>query len=268
MPSLAGVFLAFVAIGAVMLTLERLWPANPAQPRLRRGLLLDVAYWLFTPLVTRAVSRVGIIVAVVLLALLLGWKLDKDAILAGFGPVAMQPRWLQATELVALLDFIAYWMHRLFHTTRLWAFHAIHHSSEDLDWLSSVRTHPINDLVNRVVPAIIVLLLGFSPLLLAGALPFFALYGVLLHANVDWDFGPLRYVIASPRFHRWHHTGEAEGRDKNFAGLLPVWDLLFGTWYMPPRGPERFGVDDPVPRTLWGQLAWPFRRRRDSLTTP
>jgi sterol desaturase/sphingolipid hydroxylase (fatty acid hydroxylase superfamily) len=39
-----------------------------------------------------------------------------------------------------------------------------------------------------------------------------------------------RSVIASPRFHRWHHTGEAEARDKNFAGLLPLCDILFGTY--------------------------------------
>jgi sterol desaturase/sphingolipid hydroxylase (fatty acid hydroxylase superfamily) len=122
--------------------------------------------------------------------------------------------------------------------------------------------HPANDLVAKIVPAVLAVGLGFAPAILAGALPFFALYAILLHANVDWDFGPLRSVIASPRFHRWHHTGEAEGRDKNFAGLLPLWDVLFGTYYMPARAPERFGVAEPVPGTLWGQLLWPFRRRR------
>ena len=67
-------------------------------------------------------------------------------------------------------------------------------------------------------------------------------------------------MISSPAFHRWHHTAEEEGRDKNFAGLLPVWDLLFGTFYMPDRQPERFGVTDQVPGSYLGQLLWPFRR--------
>ena len=261
-PTLAGLFISFLVVGVAMTLIERLWPASRGQPLLRRGWLLDVAYWLFTPLVTRAISRSGVIVAMFILALGLGWQLDRDTIAAGFGPVGAQPKWLQGAEMIVLLDLVGYWMHRLFHGRRLWAFHAIHHSSEDLDWLSSVRLHPVNDLLNRIVPALLVLLAGFSPVVLAGALPFFAIYAILLHANVDWDFGPLRRVIASPVFHRWHHTGEDEGRDKNFAGLLPIWDILFGTFHMPGRPPERFGVADRVPSTLWGQLAWPFRRQR------
>jgi sterol desaturase/sphingolipid hydroxylase (fatty acid hydroxylase superfamily) len=65
----------------------------------------------------------------------------------------------------------------------------------------------------------------------------------------------------SPRFHRWHHTDETEARDKNFAGLLPLWDILFGTYYMPKgRRPFHFGTSTPVPAGLFGQLAFPFRR--------
>lgn len=262
MPTLQGVIAGFFIIGAGMLVIERLWPAVRGQRLMRRGFLLDVAYWLFTPIVTRAISRAAVIIAVVILALSLGWKLERDAILAGHGPIGALPLWQQGLLMLVLLDFLGYWMHRLFHGRLLWRFHAIHHSSEDLDWLSSVRVHPLNDMVNRVIPAIIVILAGFAPVALAGALPFFAVYAILLHANVDWRFGPLARVIASPAFHRWHHTSEAEGRDRNFAGLLPVWDILFGTFYMPDRRPERFGIGEPVPGTLWGQLAWPFRRRQ------
>lgn len=260
MPTIAGVFAGFLVVGAVMLTLERLWPASRNQPVLRRGLLLDGAYWAFTPLVTRWISRTATIAGLIVIALVLGWSIERETFTSGFGPVGSQPRWLQAIEMIVVLDFIGYWMHRVFHGRRLWRFHAIHHSSEDLDWLSAVRVHPVNDLLNRLVPAVVVILLGFSPPALAGVLPLFALYAILLHANLDWDFGPLRTVIASPRFHRWHHTGEEEGRDKNFAGLLPVWDILFGTYFMPGCAPERFGVSDPVPRSLMGQLVWPFRK--------
>jgi sterol desaturase/sphingolipid hydroxylase (fatty acid hydroxylase superfamily) len=54
---------------------------------------------------------------------------------------------------------------------------------------------------------------------------------ILLHANLPWTFGPLRNALASPAFHRWHHTWEAEGMDRNFSGLFPWIDLLFGTFY-------------------------------------
>jgi len=260
LPTVTGLFVGFLAVGVVMITVERLWPANRGQAVLRRGFALDAAYWAFTPVVTRAISRAATVAGLVALAAVLGWPIDKVTLTSGFGPLGAQPRWLQALEMILLLDFMGYWMHRLFHGPSLWRFHAVHHSSEDLDWLSSVRVHPVNDVINRLVPAVVIVLLGFSPLALAGVLPFFALYAILLHANVDWDFGPLRRVISSPRFHRWHHTGDEEGRDKNFAGLLPLWDILFGTYYMPSRPPEKYGVDEPVPQSLLGQLMWPFRK--------
>ncbi len=88
------------------------------------------------------------------------------------------------------------------------------------------------------------------------------LYAIFVHANVRWDFGPLRALIATPRFHRWHHTSQAEGLDKNFAGLLPLWDALFGKYYMPDgRQPEVFGVaGEPVPEGFLAQLAYPFTK--------
>ena len=75
-----------------------------------------------------------------------------------------------------------------------------------------------------------------------------------------------RYVVASPVFHRWHHTTEAQGLDKNFAGLLPLWDVLFGTLHLPAdQRPTVFGlVGTPVPEGFWRQLTYPFHRRLPS----
>ena len=104
--------------------------------------------------------------------------------------------------------------------------------------------------------------IGFDGRALAAFVPLLTLYALVLHANVGWTYGPLRFVVASPVFHRWHHTSEEEGLDKNFAGLFPFFDMLFGTFYMPPgREPSRFGVlRDEVPRGLVGQLVYPFRQ--------
>jgi len=142
----------------------------------------------------------------------------------GFGPVAAQPVWLQIIEVYVVFDFIGYWSHRVFHRSRWWPFHAVHHSSEDLDWLSSVRVHPVNDLGSKFCQVTPFLLLGFSPLVTFSAAPFFTFYALFLHAAVDWDLGPLRGVIASPVFHRWHHSKDAAAWDKNFAGLFVFWD--------------------------------------------
>lgn len=75
------------------------------------------------------------------------------------------------------------------------------------------------------------------------------------------DVGPLKFVVASPVFHRWHHTTEKQGIDKNFAGLLPLWDLVFGTFYMPEgEQPLEFGVlGEEVPDGIWRQLLYPLR---------
>jgi sterol desaturase/sphingolipid hydroxylase (fatty acid hydroxylase superfamily) len=124
-----------------------------------------------------------------------------------------------------------------------------------------VRLHPVNDALMRVAGAVPLLALGLAPVALAGVAPVLTLMAILVHANLDWDWGPLRAVVASPRFHRWHHTDEASARDKNFAGLLPLWDILFGTYYMPKdRLPQQFGTESPVPPGLLGQLLFPFRR--------
>jgi sterol desaturase/sphingolipid hydroxylase (fatty acid hydroxylase superfamily) len=81
----------------------------------------------------------------------------------GFGPVAAQPVWLQAIGIYLLADFLGYWIHRLFHTGALWPFHAVHHSSEDLDWLSAVRVHPVNEAVDKIAPAVPIPFLGLDP---------------------------------------------------------------------------------------------------------
>jgi sterol desaturase/sphingolipid hydroxylase (fatty acid hydroxylase superfamily) len=158
-------------------------------------------------------------------------------------------------------DLIGYWVHRWFHIGPLWRVHAVHHSSTALDWLSSTRLHPVNEILSRLLSALPLLLLGFAPGLLAAYVPFLTLYALLLHANVRWDFGPLRLILASPAFHRWHHASEAAAVNRNFAGLLPLWDLLFGTVYLPSRQPAEFGVHDVrLPGSFAGLILYPFRR--------
>ncbi|HWB44870.1 MAG TPA: sterol desaturase family protein [Hyphomicrobiaceae bacterium] len=260
-PNIQGLLIAFVVLLVAFRALQWLRPVERRLPVLRRGFWTDLLYWAFTPLVTRAVTRAAVVVAVVPLALLIYGKVDKDLLLHGFGPASRLPQWLQAISILIAGDLIGYWMHRAFHRGRLWRYHAVHHSSQELDWLSSVRLHPVNDALMRIAAALPVLALGFAPAAVAGVAPLLTLMAILVHANLDWDWGPLRAVIVSPRFHRWHHTSEAEARDKNFAGLLPLWDILFGTYHMPrERVPEHFGTDTLVPAGLLGQMLFPFRR--------
>lgn len=255
-----------VVIGLAILSLtiisrEKISSGIAGKSRLRRGRLLDLIYWFFTALITKSIARITMIVTLAPLLWLTGAG-SFEALLKGRGPLGRQPPLLQAAQMLIVIDFVGYWLHRAFHGAKLWGFHAIHHSSTELDWLSAARVHPVNDIVNKTMQAMVVVALGYAPALLAGALPFFTAYAIFLHANVSWNFGPLRAVLASPRFHRWHHTSAEEGRDKNFAGLLPLWDILFGTYYMPQAQPLRFGVSEKIPGNLLSQLIWPFKSGR------
>jgi sterol desaturase/sphingolipid hydroxylase (fatty acid hydroxylase superfamily) len=268
-PTLQGLVVGFIVLLVAFRAIEFFRPKSRRLRLFRRGFWTDVAYWLFTPVVTRAVTRVGVIAVAVPLALLIYGQVDKNQIANGFGPAASLSLWVQAMLILTISDFLGYWMHRWFHARRMWKFHAVHHSSAELDWLSSVRLHPVNDLLMRLATVIPVLALGFAPVAVAGVVPVLTLLAILVHANVDWDWGPLRWAIVSPRFHRWHHTDETEARDKNFAGLLPLWDILFGTYYMPrDRVPAHFGTSTPVPANLLGQLVFPFRRERPADADP
>lgn len=267
----ASVAVALVVLSGIFFVVERIVGRgrNRRQPVFRRGWLTDVVYLFMTALVTKPFVRLMIVVPAVLLVIANVVPLEtfRSGNYRGFGPLSRQPLWLQTIEIYLLVDFIGYWTHRMFHDTRWWPFHAVHHSSEELDWLSSIRVHPVNDLVNKFCQAGPVLLLGFNPIVTLSAGPALTLYAIFLHANVNWDFGPLRYVIATPVFHRWHHSREREAWDKNFAGLLPVWDMLFGTFHMPrDRYPENFGICEPMPTGILGQLwepfAWLMRRGR------
>lgn len=261
--SIIGISIGFLMLSVIFLVIERVFGGRRGKPFIRRGWSLDLTYWFFTPLVAKTLTRASLILPVGLLVWLgvLTLPEARAGHLHGFGPLATQPVWLQVIEIYALVDLIGYWTHRLFHCRKWWPFHAVHHSSEDLDWMSSVRLHPVNDLVSKFCQVTPLLLLGFNPLATISAAPFFTFYAILLHADVNWDYGPLRGIIASPVFHRWHHSKDREAWDKNFGGLFVLWDRVFGTYYMPAgRFPQNFGIPEEFPKGLLGQLVEPFAR--------
>jgi sterol desaturase/sphingolipid hydroxylase (fatty acid hydroxylase superfamily) len=223
---------------------------------------LDTLYWFTTPLISQILSIICIIITTLPLYRLMGRSLDQQSILAGYGSIAQLPLWVQGLIAVVIGDFIGYWTHRLHHTRYLWPVHAVHHSSEEMDWLSAVRLHPINDIISRVFQALPLLLLGFSPLSVELYTPFLSAYVALIHANLRWSYGSIGYLLASPVFHRWHHTVEAEGKGKNFAGILAIYDYCFGTFYLPKgQQPRNFGlIDEPLSEKFLDQMRYPFQQ--------
>lgn len=243
----------------VVVPFERWFPRHPGQPIRRPLASLDVRYALVSALTGVASITVGLVVAVVSLTWLPALALRPL--------VAALPGWLTPALGVLLFDLAVYWAHRWSHEVPvLWRFHAIHHSTEHLDWVSAFRSHPFDGVI--VAPAVVFLLVaGFDPEL-TGALAVVQLVtGIFLHANVRWRWRPLHRIVITPEFHHWHHAYEAEAHNSNYSVFLPVWDLLFGTYYMPRnKRPVRYGVDMGVPTTMRGQLTFPFGGWRPSRT--
>ena len=104
------------------------------------------------------------------------------------------------------------------------------------------------------------LLAGISPNVMLWVGPFTTASSAFVHANLNWTLGPFKYVLAGPIFHRWHHTAADRGGSSNFAGTFPIWDILFGTFYMPNNElPDAYGIDDEhFPESFGRQLIYPF----------
>src|SRR5262245_56681809 len=204
-PTIVSLVIGLVVLSGAFWMLERWRPSIARQRRQRSDTLTDLAYWFFTPLVTRAATRVTLGVVFIIAAFSQGVTFDelRRAALTRQTWASALPIWIQIPLILLIADLLAYATHRIFHGRLLWRFHAIHHSSETVDWLSSVRLHPINDALSRIAQVLPLYLMGFNGVALAAFVPFLTAYALLLHANVDWTYGPLRVAIASPVFHRW-----------------------------------------------------------------
>jgi sterol desaturase/sphingolipid hydroxylase (fatty acid hydroxylase superfamily) len=235
----------------IFVPLERLFPARREQKLWRAHAMTDTVYML----VNSWVIRLGALLLVIPLLQVADARAPEDvqAFIGGL-PLAVQ---LPLAILVA--DFGFYLHHRLFHAVpALWRFHAVHHSITELDWLAAHRVHPVDQLASAALSTIPLYVLGFSAEALAAHAFLYFLHSHLVHSNTRLGFGPLDRLIASPRFHHWHHANAPDAHDRNFGGQLLVWDRLFGTLHLPDALPGRYGTDDPVPATYPRQLAWPF----------
>src|SRR5258708_1118882 len=161
-------------------------------------------------------------------------------------------------------------MHRAYHRfPLLWAFHVVHHSSEELDWLSTTRLHPVSQALNTAAVAAALLLAGLPVTAVVAANIVIGAAALLAHANVRWTLGPCHHLLVSPLFHQWHHARIDHAHPQeagNFGAVFSVWDRLFGTWALPSSSrPVRFGVPDAPRTTILGLLLHPLRLCVNSL---
>ena len=243
--------LAFAVLFLTFLPLERLFLRNE-QPVLRKEYGTDLLFFAGQYLIWTA--------PVVATLTALHTYVDTLPFGSVHGAMRALPFWAQCLIAVLAGDFCIYWGHRLSHRVDfLWRFHRVHHTAERLDWIAAYREHPLDNLYTRTIENLPALLLGFPLEVIAGFATFRGLWGLFIHSNMRINIGPLKYVLGSPELHHWHHEIEHSGKC-NFANLMPVMDLLFGTFHAPRDAePRTYGVPEKIGHNYFVQLVEPFR---------
>jgi len=172
------------------------------------------------------------------------------------------PVMVQAILMILVADFLRYWLHRFSHQWEpLWRLHAVHHSSHRLYWVNVGRFHPLEKVIQFFFDAMPFLLLSLSENVLAWYYVFYAINGFMQHCNIKMYLGPLNYLISGPELHRWHHSITVEESNHNYGNNLIVWDILFGTRYLPKkREVDVLGLRNRnYPLAFVSQIAAPFQ---------
>ncbi|CAI5661878.1 alkylglycerol monooxygenase isoform X1 [Oreochromis niloticus] len=127
------------------------------------------------------------------------------------------------------VDFCYYWVHRFAHEVAvLWAAHQVHHSSEYYNLTTALRqsvTQPFTSWVFYLPMA-----LAVPPSIFAVHIQLNLLYQFWIHTELIRDLGPLEWILNTPKHHRVHHGRNLYCIDKNYGGILIIWDRLFGTF--------------------------------------
>jgi sterol desaturase/sphingolipid hydroxylase (fatty acid hydroxylase superfamily) len=241
--------LATVAAGAA---LERRWPAALLQSRPAQR--LNIAYAALYLALAEAVKPLTAAASVAIVNAL------------GGGMVVLVSRgWGALASFVIVLltiDLLEYAFHRLQHTWPvLWKLHSLHHSAVDLNVTVTLRHHWFEVLIKGCLLYPLVGVLFKVEPWIVGLTSFVFMFGnSFAHLNLRVDLG--RYVtwLNNPQYHRVHHSVRAEHVDHNFAQLLPLWDHLFGTLWVPAKHewPATGLVDGAQPRSLLGAISWPL----------
>jgi sterol desaturase/sphingolipid hydroxylase (fatty acid hydroxylase superfamily) len=229
-----------VLLSAIFIPMEWLLSLR-RQPILRTDLLADLGYYFLNGLIPTLFLSVvfGVLGAIARQIIPPSFYVEIGAL-----PIAVQ-----IMLAFAIADFGSYWGHRLMHEAPwLWQFHAIHHEPAQLDWLVNSRAHPIDIIFTRMFGYSLVVIVGLgapgsgsgnmiAQILVIGGV----IWSFFIHANVRLRLGWFEQILSSPHFHHWHHSRD-DHANHNYAAILPVYDRMFGTFYMPDYRPPSFGI--------------------------
>lgn len=154
------------------------------------------------------------------------------------------------TSLVALAalligsEFLYYWQHRASHRIRwMWATHSVHHSATRFNLTAAIRLGWTGAISGNFLFFLPLAWIGFHPFAIVAMLTVNLFYQLFIHTELAPRLGPLEWVLNTPAHHGVHHASNASCLDKNYGGILIVFDRLFGTFAQAPADePLRYGL--------------------------
>jgi len=265
-PHWGNFFYWLIGLSAAVYALELLFPWRKEQPRIRKDFWLDTFYMFFNVFLFSLVGYAGVSDVAV--------RVFNDLIANVFGirnliavNVAALPHWTQLLILFVVRDFVQWNTHRLLHRApRLWEFHKVHHSVEQMGFAAHLRYHFMETIVYRTIEYVPLAMIGFGIRDFMIVYVFTLAIGHLNHANLYLPLGPLKYILNSPQMHIWHHAKELpEGRyGVNYGITLSLWDYLCKTVWMPRDGRDialGFPDAEQYPHGFLEQVAEPFKSK-------
>lgn len=198
----------------------------------------------------RAIS-VAILPPVVMLWANQHWHLFNGAAL---------PLWLGFAIFLLTRDFLEFAFHVAQHKVPvLWAMHSFHHTDPDMMCMTAKRHFWGDQFIKGMTiwPATF-MVIDVTPQIVA-IYGIIGLWDIFLHSGLRIDFGRWSWVLVSPEYHRRHHSRLREHYDSNYATMLPIYDIIFGSYHRPEGHPET-GLDE-MPKRFSDMVLWPLVRR-------
>lgn len=262
-------FYGLIIISLVVWGLEAIFPWRKNQSLFRKDFWLDTFYMFFNFFLLNLIVLIALSNAAA--------ELFNDIL--GFLGVSITnfqlleintlPFFVRIFLFFIVVDFVQWWTHRLLHQYKfLWNFHKVHHSVKQMGFAAHLRYHWMEPVVYnslRYIPLAIIG--GFSAQDVALVHFFNIIIGHLNHANINWDYGWLKYILNNPKMHIWHHSKVLPKERKsgvNFGITLSIWDYIFKTDYIPYSGRDieiGFEGDENFPKGFLKQEIYPLGKK-------
>ena len=263
-------FYGLLIISLLVFILELLFPWRKNQPIIRKDFWLDTFYMFFNffllnLIILMALNNVTAQLFNDFLGLL-GMNLESLHLI----DLSQVPKPVALLIFFVVADFVQWNTHRLLHRVNFfWNFHKVHHSVKQMGFAAHLRYHWMEPVVYKTLLYVPMAIIGDYSIQDVFIVHFIAItIGHLNHANIGWDYGPLKYIFNNPKMHIWHHSKEMPRKyGANFGISLSIWDYLFGSNYIPKDGKDielGFTNDENFPDSFIEQELYPLKLKKEA----